>query len=154
MKKLLEKFAVFAFILKIYAFLGQRSYFDGLTQWLTSMAAHLNISLNQPKNADTPAELAQTWQDLMPPDARHLFPIKATDDTTAFVEIHLHCPLRGTGNNHACHKLMNYDRQLMDKVGGQLIVLESQSNSGNTYCKLAIRKAGEDVTDLTPAWKA
>ena len=47
--------------------------------------------------------------------------------------------------------MMNYDRTLMEKVGGQLIVLETQANSGKDHCKLAIRKAGEDISDLVPA---
>ena len=38
---------------------------------------------------------------------------------------------------------MNYDRTLMEKVGGQLIVLETQANSGKD--QQLIRKAGEDV---------
>jgi hypothetical protein len=153
MKKLLEKLVVFKFFLKIYAFLGQRSVFDKLTQWLTSMTAKLNVKLNQPGKGKTTQELATKWQEMMPPDGQEYFTIEKVDEKTAVVKIHLHCPLQGTGNNHACHKLMNYDRKLMENVGGQLVVLESQSNSGKPACLLAIRKAGEDVSDLTPAWQ-
>lgn len=88
----------------------------------------------------------------MPPDGQEFFKIGEYDEKTAFTEIHLHCPLRGTGNVEACHKLMNYDRQLMDQVGGQLIVLESQSNSGKHYCQLAIRKKGDGISDLKAAY--
>ena len=153
MKKLLEKFVVFQFTLRFIAFVGQRPALAGLTQWLTTQSALLNIKLNKPRPATNTAALSQTWQELMPPEAKGLFPIKETDEQTAYVEIHVHCPLRGTGNNHACHKLMNYDRKLMEKVGGQLIVLESQSNSGKPYCRLAIRKAGAPTDDLTPAFQ-
>ena len=78
----------------------------------------------------------------MPPDGKKYFQVKDTKDNAIHTEIHLHCPLRGSGDVNACYKLMNYDRKLMESVGGQLIVLESQANSGKKYCKLAIRKQG------------
>ncbi|MEM6726010.1 MAG: hypothetical protein AAF598_18355, partial [Bacteroidota bacterium] len=146
-----EKQAVFNGTLKVFAFFSKRNWFTGLTRWLTGQSAKLNLLLNQPKSANSLQELAQTWQDLMPPDGQDYFPIAEVTDDTAYTEIHLHCPLRGTGNVEACYKLMNYDRQLMDAVGGELIVLESQSNSGKSYCRLAIRKKGSDTSDLIPA---
>ena len=45
------------------------------------------------------------------------------------------------------------DHQLMDKVVDECIVLQSQSNSGNNHCRLAIRPKGADTSDLTPAHK-
>ena len=39
----------------------------------------------------------------------------------------------------------------MKQVGGSLTVLESQSNSGKPYCKLAIRKIDSSTEDLVPA---
>lgn len=152
MKKYLEKFSVFMFGLRIYAFFSRRRTFKGFTRFLTRQAALLNIRLNRPKPGHTPQELAERWQQLMPPDAQDQFVISRADDHTAEVLIKIHCPLRGTGDNHACHKLMNYDRTLMEQVGGQLIVRSSQSNSGEPHCLLAIRKAGADVSDLEPAW--
>lgn len=151
MKKFLERQFVFNTTLKILAFLSRRKAFHRLTQWATQQSAQLNLYLNQPKSSDNIEDLAQTWQQLMPPDGQHFFKIAEITPDTAYIEIHLHCPLRGSGDVNACYKLMNYDRQLMDKTGGQLIVLESQSNSGKPYCRLAIRKKGDDVADLTPA---
>ncbi|MEM6831190.1 MAG: hypothetical protein AAF551_11810 [Bacteroidota bacterium] len=46
---------------------------------------------------------------------------------------------------------MNYDRALMKNIGGSLTVLESQSNSGQQYCRLAIRKLEDPTDDLLPA---
>lgn len=151
MKKFLERQVAFDVTLKFLAFLAKRSFFDGLTYLLTKRSAQLNFTLNKPKHANEVKQLAETWQKLMPPDGQQYFRIKEIDDKTAITEIHLHCPLRGTGRVDACYKLMNYDRQLMEMVDGQLIVLESQSNSGKNYCRLAIRKKGEEVSDLTPA---
>ena len=49
---------------------------------------------------------------------------------------------------------MNYDRKLMRNVGGNLVVLESQSNSGKPFFKLAIIKKELPIDDLVPAHKA
>ena len=151
MKKLLERQVVFTTVLRMLSFLARRSYLDGLTQWVTRMVAQLNLLLNKPPRSESPSELAETWRNLMPLDGQENFTIEAVDDKTAYTQIHLHCPLRGTGDVHACYKLMNYDRALMRKVGGELIVLESQSNSGKPYCRLAIRPLGGSTTDLVPA---
>ena len=153
MKKYLEKQVVFSSTLRVFAFFAKSNLFNGITQWLTTQSANLNVLLNRPKKGKNVKELAKTWQELMPPDGQEYFKIKEITDDTAFTEIHLHCPLRGTGNVEACYKLMNYDRKLMEKTGGQLVVLESQSNSGKNYCRLAIRKQGDDISDLTPAYE-
>ncbi len=153
MKKLLEGVAVFNAVLRVLAFMGQRRVFNRATQFVTTQAALLNVALNKPGKASTPEALAQKWQQMMPPKAKHRFPIKTANQHTAIIEIHVHCPLRGTGNPHACHRLMNYDRKLMEKVGGQLVVLDSQSNSGKPYCTLAIRPQGQPIDDLVPAHK-
>ena len=150
MKKYLEKLSVFKSGLKLYAFLALKG-FSGLVRWLTSVSAWLNLKLNKPDKEDTTEALAETWVDLMPPDGRELFKIASIEGDTAYTEIHLHCPLRGSGNVKACHQLMNYDRKLMDKVGANLVVLESQSNSGKPFCRLAIRKHGLPTDDLVPA---
>ncbi|MEO0471231.1 MAG: hypothetical protein AAF206_16500 [Bacteroidota bacterium] len=151
MKKLLEKQAVFKFVLRFLAFFAQRKAFYHFAIWGTNLTARLNLLLNRPRPSSTVVELAESWQQLMPPDGQDLFPIQSITEDTAYTEIHLHCPLRGSGNVAACYRLMNYDRQLMAKVGGQLIVLDSQANSGKNYCRLAIRKQGDDTSDLVPA---
>ena len=86
----------------------------------------------------------------MPPNDQELFRITEVTEEAAFAEIHLHCPLRGTGDGQACHALMNYDRSLMKAVGGQLEVLESQATSGKTYCRLAIRRADGSQPEREP----
>lgn len=151
MKNWLEKQAVFTFTLRIFAFFATRKKFDRLTEKLTTQSARLNIQLNKPRPGKDVSTLAHTWLDLMPSDGQDFFEIEEITVDTAYTQIHLQCPLRGSGDAHACHKLMNYDRKLMEQVGGQLIVLESQSNSGKSYCRLAIRKAGDSVEDLIPA---
>lgn len=150
MKKLLEKLIVFQWTLKFLAFLGRRNFSKSVALF-TNFFAWLNLKLNRPSPTRSIHELADIWVDLMPPDGRDLFKINSIQNDTAHVEIHLHCPLRGTGDVHACYQLMNYDRKLMKKVGGNLVVLESQSNSGNSFCSLAIRQEGLPTDDLVPA---
>jgi hypothetical protein len=151
MKKYLEKQAFFSATLSVFALFAKSRTFNRLTYFLTTLSAKVNLKLNKPRKADNVQELAQRWQAMMPPDGQENFRIRQADDKTALVEIHLHCPLRGSGNPDACYRLMNYDRQLIKNVGGQLVVLESQSNSGKHFCQLAIRKSGEDISDLKPA---
>ncbi len=151
MKKILEKQVVFNGMLRLLAFFSKRKVFDAFTLWATNTSAKLNIFINNPKPTQDIGELAKAWQKMMPSDGQAFFKISEVTTTTAFTEIHLVCPLKGTGNVEACYKLMNYDRSLMRAVGGELIVLESQSNSGKNHCRLAIRKKGHDVSDLIPA---
>lgn len=151
LKRLLNKQAIFNIVLQVLAFTARSKNFNRLTYWATNRLAILNIWINKPlPNTDTHA-LAKTWKDLMPADGQEFFKVKEVDSQTAIVEIHLHCPLRGTGDVNACYKLMNYDRTVMNKIGANLIVLESQSNSGNNYCTLAIRQKEVDTSDLIPA---
>ena len=152
MKKLLEKQVVFTWVLRILAAWSKKPWTDRWIPGTTRRLARLNVLLNRPQPTSEAKELAQTWVDLMPPDGKENFQIKSVEGDTAYVEIHLHCPLRATGDVRACHRLMNYDRNLMKAVGGQLIVLESQSNSGKSFCRLAIRKAGLSVDDLPAAY--
>lgn len=154
MKKWLEKQAVFNFTLRIFAFFAKRGGFDRFTEKVTTQSAQLNILLNKPKPANDVETLAKTWLELMPPDGQEYFKIEEVTGDTAYTQIHLHCPLRGSGDTHACYKLMNYDRKLMEAVGGQLIVLQSQSDKKHEFCRLAIRKAGDNVDDLVPANQA
>ncbi|WP_273565881.1 hypothetical protein [Maribacter halichondriae] len=149
----MESQTAFNISLSILAFFSKRNLFNGLTQWATNQLARLTIFLNKPNIANNVEELATIWQELMPEDGREYFKIGEIKKNTAYTEIHLQCPLRGTGNVEACNKLMNYDRKLMNAAGGTLIVLESQSNSGKNYCRLAIRKEGLDTSDLIPANK-
>lgn len=151
MKKLIEKQYFFNLMLE---FLFLISKWETSKKWilsLTSFFARVNLKLNKPTKGDDVQKLAATWKMLMPPDGQDNFKISSITGDTAFVEIHLKCPLRGTGKVQTCHSFMNYDREQVKHIGGNLIVLESQSNSGNNFCKLAIRKSGDIVDDLIPA---
>ena len=52
--------------------------------------------------------IAEEWQKMFPGGKKSM-PITSIENETAFAEIHVKCPLRGTGDVHACHKMMEYD---------------------------------------------
>ncbi len=103
------------------------------------------------RQADLQA-MGRKWQRMFPGKTIHT-PITEVTDNTVYAEIHTQCPLRGTGDVQACHRLMAYDRSLLQKMGGQFVVLQSQSNSGQPFCKVAMRKTGADMSDLVEAHK-
>ena len=121
-----------------------------LAKPLTRALAWLNVRVNGHRSQESLTALGETWKAMMPPNDQELFRISEVTEEAAFAEIHLNCPLRGTGDGQACHALMNYDRSLMKAVGGQLEVLESQATSGKTYCRLAIRRADGSQPEREP----
>ena len=70
---------------------------------------------------------------------------------TAYAEVHSECALRGSGDVGACFRMMEYDREIMRKVGGELVILESQASPGRTFCTVAMRRKGASMADFTPA---
>ncbi len=151
MKKIIEKQVFFNLILEFLSIISKWKISERWIQPITTFLARVNLKLNKPEKTNNIRKLAETWKNLMPPAGQDNFKISTITEDTAYVEIHLKCPLRGTGKVHTCHSFMNYDRELVKKIGGILIVIESQSNSGNNFCKLAIRKTEDKTDDLIPA---
>jgi hypothetical protein len=102
-----------------------------------------------PAAAAGAAALGATWQRAFP--AKKQVPIVAVDATTAYGEIRTPCPLRGSGDLEACHRMMGYDRAFMARAGGRFVVLQSQAEPGVTVCKVAVRRADLPADDLVPA---
>jgi hypothetical protein len=99
----------------------------------------------------TPEAFGAEWERLL--GNRRYAHVVAIDHATGTVhgEITGRCPLRGTGDVDACHRLMAYDRGLMAPLGARLVVLASQAEPGRTSCRVAIRAADRDDSDLVPA---
>jgi hypothetical protein len=95
------------------------------------------------------AELGREWQRMMPNP--RVMPVTHVDGPTAYGEIHVPCPLRGSGDVEACHRLMAYDRALLRPAGARFVVLESQAEPGVTRCRVAMRPAVLPADDLIPA---
>jgi hypothetical protein len=93
--------------------------------------------------------LGKEWQRMFP--SNDDVPITKITDDTVFAEIHIRCGHRGSGNVQGCHRMMEYDRKMLERIGGQLVILRSQAEPGVAICQLAIRKAGAPLDDLTHA---
>ena len=127
---------------------------ERLSLWLARSYARLVVFAHGERRYLSPEDLANEWNRLMP-RPRAAFPVVRTDGDTAFAEIHVKCPLRGSNDPEACWRSMEFDRALMQRAGGRLVVLESQSVTGGTCCKEAIRPRTADVSDLSvahPRW--
>ncbi len=102
----------------------------------------------QPKS--TVGDISEEWRRMF--GLNRFWKIKSIDNDTAYCEIRFECALERTGDLQACHRLMEYDRALLGKIGGQLIVLESRADPQVTgCCTVAIRKRGDTRTDLIAA---
>lgn len=95
------------------------------------------------------AELGPMWHRAFP--SSKPLPIVGGDERTVRAEIHISCPLRGTGDVAACHRMMAYDRAILNRAGGQFVVLRSQAEPGRDVCEVAMRRIGEPTNDLVPA---
>lgn len=94
------------------------------------------------------AELGAQWQRMMPNPG--VVPITLVEGGAAHGEIHVRCPLRGTGDLEACRRLMAFDRALLAPVGARFVVLRSQAEPGVAHCTIAMhptRLARPDLID-------
>lgn len=95
------------------------------------------------------SELGAAWQRGFP--SRKQVPIEAVTPDTVYARIETPCPLRGSGQTAACWRMMEYDRAVAAAAGGQFVVLQSQAEPGVTRCRVALRLAGAETSDLVPA---
>lgn len=100
-----------------------------------------------------PESLGREWERLLGAGPYARVTSVDTETGTAYGEITGKCPLRGTGDVAACHRLMAYDRGLMDPYGTRFVVLESQAEVGRVKCRVAIRPRELESGDLVPAWR-
>jgi hypothetical protein len=131
------------------AVLARRPWLSAVSDAATAGLARSTIKAKRIGTANKVEELGAPWQRSFPSSKQ--VPIKAVTADTVYAEIHTPCPLRGSGDLHACHRMMNFDRTIVGHAGGQFVVLESQATPGNNTCKVAMRLKGQPVTDLKPA---
>ncbi len=136
-------------VLRLLAFMARRPAWSGATERLVSGMAGATIRGKGLRRANSLHDLGEQWQRSFP--ARKQVPITAVSATTVLAEIHTPCPLRGSGDLQACHRMMGYDRAVAAHAGGQFIVLQSQAQPGRTHCEVALRWADADAADLVPA---
>lgn len=136
-------------VLGFSAFLARRPALAPLSRTWSRGLAGLVVKSRRIRPQQTGADLGRAWQSAFA-SARQV-PIVRSDADTAWGEIHTPCPLRGSGDVHACHRMMEYDRAIAEQAGGEFVVLESQAQPGVTRCRIAIRRAGIAMDDLAPA---
>ncbi len=137
-------------VLGVSAGLATKQAFEGASLGLMRGLAKVTIRTKKIKKTATLQDLAVAWQRGFPSNKQ--VPIRDISEDTVYAEIHTPCPLRGTGNVAACYRMMEYDRQIAKRAGGQFIVLSSQAQIGHTFCRVALRKEGMAMDDLVPVY--
>lgn len=135
--------------LRLLAFFARRPGLSWITSALTRSLAAITVRSKGIGAAANLQELGPLWQRSFPSSKQ--VPIESIDRNTVFAQIHTPCPLRGTGDVHACYRMMEFDRRVLEKAGGQFVVLDSQATPGRTFCRVAMRLKGENIEDLRPA---
>ena len=136
-------------LLGTLAYLARRERYNRLTAAVTTGLARGVIKSKHIRPARDLVDLGRQWQKGFPSDKQ--VPIVDISDSTVVAEIHTPCPLRGSGDVQACYRMMQFDREVVKKAGGQFVVLHSQATPGKTYCTVAMRRAGANMADLIPA---
>lgn len=120
------------------------------TKAIARILAHYTWLKNKGRPNATVEGIAEEWRRMF--GLNRFWKIEKIENDTAICEIHFECSLEKTGDVQACHRLMEYDRALLDKIGGTLVVLESRADPKvKGCCKVAIRKRDDERTDLIPA---
>lgn len=122
--------------------------------WRTKAIAHLLAHYTWRQNRGAPKTdveaIAEEWRRMF--GLNKFWKIAKIEDDTAYCEIHFDCSLEKSGDVHACHRLMEYDRALLGKIGGRMIVLASRADPGVTHCcRVAIRRQDDERDDLIDA---
>lgn len=141
-----------ALVLGLLALVARYPRWQGFNDRLLRGLARRVVRARAIAPATTLDGLGREWQKSFP--ARKQVPIVAISTDTVFAEIHTPCPLRGSGDLAACHRLMEFDRAVLRAAGGQFVVLESQAEPGRAICRVAMRPAGLALDDLRPAYAA
>lgn len=126
-----------------------RSPLNALTGFLMRRLGDFTLWVQGGRRQGELTGMAREWQRMFP--RKEMVPIVAEDEDTVVAEIHAACPLRGTGDVNACYRMMEYDRYMLKTLGGQLVVLNSQSEPGRSHCRVALRMADASVDDLVAA---
>ncbi len=134
---------------KIVAWPNRHASLTFFSTWLMRKLARIAMRKAQAKPANNLMELHTEWERSAPAMARYQF--IRIEQETMFAEIHSDCALRGSGDLMACYRMMEYDREVLRKIGGELVILESQATPGRHFCKVALRKKGASMDDFTPA---
>lgn len=120
------------------------------TRWIARLLASVIWRKNRGQAQQSTLAIAEEWRRLF--GLPQFWSIESLEDDTAYCEIRFPCALEGSGDVAACHRLMEYDRALLKKIGGQLVVLQSRADPQvRDGCQVAIRRLEDRRSDLIPA---
>lgn len=117
---------------------------DSLARGMARAMARLTLWANRARPSGTLSGVATEWDRMF----RESFPashLTVIGEAGAEGEITAPCPLgfTGSGNVRACDRAMEYDREMVRRLGGEFRVIESQATPGVRRCRLAIRLSTE-----------
>jgi hypothetical protein len=130
---------VFMRLLAFSAQISQHKHLHGLAYPLMRFFAWYTLKSKKAQLKNTAEAVALEWQRMFPAPPTILEVDE--DGRKVIAQINTHCPLRDTGDWAACHRLMEYDRTMVRKMGGKFTVLTSQSTSGEPFCRVSIELA-------------
>lgn len=120
------------------------------TRWIARLLAQWTWWQNRGRPRQEVRAMAEEWRRLF--GLPRFWQIERVENDTAYCRILFPCSLEGSGDVAACHRLMEYDRALLKKIGGQLVVLASRADPRvQGGCQVAIRRLEDSRTDLIPA---
>ena len=129
--------------------IARKPWLDPVTNMMTRSLAHLTLATKRGQAQVTVEGITREWLRMFPPE---ICSIEKVEEETGYGLVHADCSLVGTGDVQACYKLMEYDRALVKKMGGKLLVIESRANPlVKGSCRVAIRKVDDARNDLIPA---
>ena len=144
-----RQIAIFTNILNLAGLFAKRSALAPVSKLLLRAFARLTIFIRKGKPQPTLEGIGKEWQRMFP--SRAFVPIRENTNDTVFAEILGECPVTGSGDVHACFRLMEYDRQLLKHIGGEFVVLQSKADPSISVCRVAMRMKNADMSDLIPA---
>ena len=136
-------------IVPVSAWFSSRPWLNFVTRPFMRGLGAVTMRMRRAQPQTTVEEIGREWQRMFP--SRTGVPITRVENDTVYAEIHIACPHRGTGNVEGCYRMMEYDRKMLEGIGGQFVVLRSQAEPGVEVCRVAMRKADLSVDDLMPA---
>ena len=136
-------------VLAIVAWMTRRPRWQSTARRLLGALGRLVTWLYRVRPSAVPEGFGREWERVFP--SRKAVRLTAVHGDTAIGEIHVRCPLRGSGDVHACWRLMHYDRVIAERAGADFVVLASQAEPGRSHCVVALRARGADWSDLVAA---
>lgn len=137
---------VVALARKIVAWPNRRPSLTFLSQPMMRAMARFAMRRAGTERAGSHAEAFDQWRRAAPALADYR--LTGIEGETIHAEIHSPCALRGTGDVGACQRMMEYDREILRTVGGELTVLSSQATPGRTFCTVAIARSTDAQRSL------